>query len=218
MSRLDLRTDYSGELARVTCSGRIAIGPETEQLDALLQRLFREVETIDLDLEDVSFLDSSGIGVLVRNLIRAREQSKVLRLAALSPQVRKTLEITSVIGQFRSPQPDSAQIKPGLRVLFVHPSAEIRTFVTSLLKTRGATVDSCASGYDARLLMSSGDVDVIVVCTESKTEVLTRSGASKVTLPADFFQRSGEEVAQALVSAIKGAMVSAAPSAGGSNP
>jgi anti-anti-sigma factor len=215
MSRLDLKTDYFGELARVTCSGRIAVGPETEQLDAVLQKLMREVETIDLDLEGVNFLDSSGIGVLVRNLIRAREQSKVLRLAALSPQVRKTLEITSVIGQFRSPQADTAQINPGLRVLFVHPSAEVRTFVTSLLKTRGAMVDSCASGYDARLLMSSGDVDVIVVCTESKTEVLTPSGASKVTLPADFFHRSGDEVAQALVAAIKGAIISTVPSSRG---
>jgi anti-anti-sigma factor len=205
MSRLELRTDYSGELARVTCSGRITIGPETEQLDALLQRLLREVGTIDLDLEHVDFLDSSGIGVLVRNLIRAREQQKLLRLAALSPQVRKTLEITSVLGQFRSPDTVGAQIKPGLRVLFVHPSAEIRTFVSSLLKTRGASVSSCASGYDARLLMSADEVDVIVVCTESKTEVVTPSGGRTVTLPADFFQRSGEDVAQALVAAVSAA-------------
>jgi hypothetical protein len=63
--------------------------------------------------------------------------------------------------------------------------------------------------------MSSGDVDVIVVCTESKTEVLTRSGASKVTLPADFFQRSGDEVAQALVAAINGAIISTVPSSRG---
>jgi anti-anti-sigma factor len=205
MSRLELRTDYSGELARVTCRGRVAMGPETQELDALLQRLLREVGTIDLDLEHVDFLDSSGIGVLVRNLIRAREQRKTMRLVALSPQARKTLEITSVLGQFRGRDSAGPEIKPGLRVLFVHPSAEVRTFVSSLLKSRGASVSSCARGYDARLLMTAGELDVVVACTETKTEVVTPAGGKMVTLPADFFQRIGEEVSEALLAAVSAA-------------
>src|SRR4051812_32370639 len=125
MSQLQIKVVHQGPRASVTCAGRLAAGPECDELDALLQQLLRESGTIALDLAGVNFLDSSGIGVLVRNLVRASEQRKVLRLTELSDQVRKTLEITSLLGQFRVG--DSAtRIKSGLRILFVHPSSEIR--------------------------------------------------------------------------------------------
>src|SRR6266550_3125388 len=103
MSELTLKIECSGERAWVACSGRIVAGDPCAHLDASLQRLCREVEHVDLDLEQVTFLDSSGIGLLVRSLVRARKEAKTLRITAMSSRVRQTLELTNVISQFASP-------------------------------------------------------------------------------------------------------------------
>jgi len=189
--------------AQVICSGRIAYGGEAEELDKVLQELFKETGTVELNLAQVSFLDSSGIGILVRNLVRARAQRKVLKLTELSDQVRKTLEVTNVLGQFRTSAPP-AVVRRGLRVLFVHPAAEIRTFAAALLQSRGAQANTCASFYDARLLASAGETDLLIVPSEMQTG--NGAGALKVLqLEKDFFEVSGEKAAEELVAKINAA-------------
>lgn len=205
--QLELKTDYAGEKARLTCTGRVVAGPEADALDATLTKLVKEVGTIELDLAGVTFLDSSGIGVLVRNLVRARAERRVLRIAALSPQAQKTLEVTSVLGQFRPANSTPTQVKAGLRVLFVHPSAEVRTFVASLLKGRGAQAQTCASIYDARML-AGAETDLMIVSSEDDSAA--DNAKKTLRLERDFFARSGDEAAEALIAKINEKMNAAA--------
>jgi anti-anti-sigma factor len=203
MPSLQHRVKMDRATAQVFCAGRIAYGGEAEELDAVLQRLFNEAGTVELDLGQVNFLDSSGIGVLVRNLVRARAQRKVLKLSELSDPVRKTLEVTNVLGQFRASSPPAC-VRRGLRVLFVHPSAEIRTFATALLQSRGAQVNSCANLYDARMVATAGETELVIL----PDGMDARNGAEApkaLHLPGDFFSASGDKAAEELVAKINAA-------------
>jgi anti-sigma B factor antagonist len=62
----------------------------------LVELVDEGVRHIVLDLGDVPFLDSSGLGVLVTGLKRLRIAGGTLRLAGCRPPVRAVLKITSL--------------------------------------------------------------------------------------------------------------------------
>jgi anti-sigma B factor antagonist len=67
-------------------------------LRALLgEQLTRERVRIVLDLSEVPFIDSSGVGVLVTANRRSHSAGGALALAALSPGVAKVLELTRAL-------------------------------------------------------------------------------------------------------------------------
>ena len=70
----------------VKVSGEIDMSSATKLIDAVLK-----ATPASLDLSGVTFIDSSGLHALIR-LRRARAE---LRIVALSPQVRRLLEITN---------------------------------------------------------------------------------------------------------------------------
>ena len=51
-----------------------------------------------VDLSGVTFLDSTGVGVLVGALKRAREAGGALHFCGAQPRVRRVFEITGLIG------------------------------------------------------------------------------------------------------------------------
>ena len=206
MSELSLTTDYDGKSARLVCSGKLVAGVACQQLDAALEQLRLEVEHVDLDLEQVIFLDSSGIGVLVRNLVLARKEGKSLQIRAMSPQVRTTLTVTNVISQFKSTAEGPGGTLKGLRILFAHPSAEVRTFVGALLKDRGARAQSCASLYDVKSLVSRDSVDLVILPAEFDASNLSLANARLLQLNKEVFSKSGEEAAESLLQKVHSAV------------
>ena len=202
MSDLTLRIECAGQTARLICSGRLVAGITCQELDAALQQLRREVEHVDLDLEQITFLDSSGIGVLVRNLVLSRKERKTLQIAAMSARVRTTLEMTNVISQFKTNSNKPSGGLVGLRILFAHPSAEVRTFVGALLKDRGAVAETCASLYDVKLLVGRNRVDLVVVPAEFDPSSLPSSTPRVLQLQKGIFSDSGEQAAEALLKQI----------------
>jgi anti-sigma B factor antagonist len=64
------------------------------------QRLsqFADTPKVVVDLSGVTFLDSSGLGVLVRTSNKVETQGGVIRVVVSHPQVLKVLEITGLAG------------------------------------------------------------------------------------------------------------------------
>ncbi len=56
--------------------------------------------SVIVDLAALEYIDSSGLGILVRALKRARECCSDLSLAAPQPQVRRILDITGLTSVF----------------------------------------------------------------------------------------------------------------------
>ena len=71
--------------------------PEGEAVHELLLDLFREGRTkVLLNFRDVSYLDSSGIGQLVRSLYTARNNGAELRAVALSGRAAEAIRLTNL--------------------------------------------------------------------------------------------------------------------------
>ncbi|MGH8985106.1 MAG: STAS domain-containing protein [Acidimicrobiia bacterium] len=71
---------------------------------ALRDELYRLIDSgaprVTLDLSDMEFIDSSGLGVFVGALKRVRERASELELRGLQPSTRKVLDITGLVQVF----------------------------------------------------------------------------------------------------------------------
>ena len=83
-----------GDITVLTCRGRIAEGGESALLETHVADLLPHGPWIVLNLAAVSFLDSSGLGLLVKLLARGRRAGGGLRLCALPPRVSDILRMT----------------------------------------------------------------------------------------------------------------------------
>ena len=82
-------------------SGRITLGEGSVQLrDAVRELLAKGQKHILLNLGDVNYIDSSGIGELVSAYTTARNQSGELKLLNLTKKVHDLLQITKLYTVF----------------------------------------------------------------------------------------------------------------------
>jgi len=86
----------------ISCAGRIVFGDEASQLRELVKRELVENNRIVLDLADVSYIDSGGIGTLVSLFTSARNAGGDIKLANLTKRVGDLLQITKLITVFES--------------------------------------------------------------------------------------------------------------------
>jgi anti-sigma B factor antagonist len=59
-----------------------------------------EIETVLLDCQNVTFMDSSGLGAIVIAFKQTREANKRLCFCSLSPQVQLLFDLTDVVSIF----------------------------------------------------------------------------------------------------------------------
>jgi len=93
---LDLRVQDHDDRAVVHVSGEIDLATCPQLRDVLTALVHRGVYQIVVDLQQVTFMDSSGIGVLISVYRRIREHGGSLRLFAPSAKVWRVLELTRV--------------------------------------------------------------------------------------------------------------------------
>ena len=93
---LQLATRHEGDVAVVSALGEVDVfsapGLDSE-LDA---QIAAGNARLVVDLSEVSFLDSTGLGVLVKALKHAREADGWLHLVVTSDRIRKIFEITGL--------------------------------------------------------------------------------------------------------------------------
>lgn len=96
----EVSVSQRGDACVVTAVGEVDVSTAPE----LRQKLREQPEDafVVVDLSDVTFLDSTGLGVLVAALKRVRESDAggELRLVVSRPQVSKVLEVTGLSGVF----------------------------------------------------------------------------------------------------------------------
>ncbi|MBG0562470.1 STAS domain-containing protein [Actinoplanes aureus] len=68
----------------------------------------RDCAHVEVDMSAVTFLDSSGLGMLVAARRAAEAQGATLRLRAPGPMVRMVLEVTNLYQQFVVEEPGEA--------------------------------------------------------------------------------------------------------------
>ena len=82
-------------------SGRITLGEGSVQVrDAIRDLIGKGSKSILLNLGDVNYIDSSGLGELVSAFTTAKNQSAALKLLSLTKKVQDLLQLTKLYTVF----------------------------------------------------------------------------------------------------------------------
>jgi anti-sigma B factor antagonist len=82
-------------------SGRITLGEGSVQLrDAIRDLISKGVKNILLNLGDVNYIDSSGLGELVSAFTTAKNQNADVKLLNLTKKVKDVLQVTKLYTVF----------------------------------------------------------------------------------------------------------------------
>jgi anti-sigma B factor antagonist len=91
-----LERTATGDVTVVRLDGRLDLLTAPRVRDHLSDALAGNQSRVIVDLADVSFIDSSGLGALIGALKAARQGGGDLRIARPSSQARLILELTSL--------------------------------------------------------------------------------------------------------------------------
>ena len=82
-------------------SGRVTLGEESSQLrNKIREMLGKGITCLVLDLGDVSYIDSTGLGTLVSSFATAAGKGGTIKLASLTNRFQDILSITKLVTVF----------------------------------------------------------------------------------------------------------------------
>jgi len=84
----------------VDCSGRVVFGEESASLRETVKKLLAQTPKVVLNLREVNYIDSGGLGTLVSLYTSARNAGGAVKLARLSQRVGDLLQITKLLTIF----------------------------------------------------------------------------------------------------------------------
>ena len=92
---MNLKTETSGSIMVIYVRETRLDAHNSEELKVEMNRLFEGgARNLIVDLKDVRFIDSSGLGVLVSGFKNASTRQGTLKLSGLQTQVRSMFELT----------------------------------------------------------------------------------------------------------------------------
>ena len=175
--RLSLNIREVGEVTVIRCSGRIVAGPEAESLRNNITKLTEDRRDIVLHLGEVVFVDSSGLGMLVRLLTSARRANGDLKLCNVAPDVHRILKLTNLLMLFDTHESEEDAVSAfyqrktnvravqceGPAVLCIDESADVLVYLRELLRSAGYRVLTNSNLPDTLILIRATRPGLIVV-------------------------------------------------------
>jgi len=222
---LSLQTREVGRVTIVQCTGRIVTGEESDSLRAHVARLLHDHKAIVLNLADVQFVDSSGLGTMVRAQTNARQKSGDLKLCCVPETIRKVLELTSlnklfepydteesaVAAFYRAPALDQPSSEARAHVLCIDKNADVLAYLRELLKRGGYQVHTSSNIPDAVILMRATDFEIVLLGPGMQASFTARQAFEKactrvklLELGQEFSGTEAGEAASGLMEKIAG--------------
>ena len=99
LSQLNLETVKTPDETIVHCSGRIT-SSTSEQLQTTVRSLIPNTKCVVLDLTNVSYMDSSGLGALVGLYVSGKRQYCGLKLVNVNQRLRELFHLTKLDSVF----------------------------------------------------------------------------------------------------------------------
>jgi anti-sigma B factor antagonist len=168
-----------GEVLVIQCHGRIVAGNEVFTMHSHVGDSIEKYGDVVLQLDQVEFVDSSGLGAIVRLMQAARSKGGDLKLSGMPPKMRKVMELTSLLAQFetydsveeaitaaylgsRYSRGKTGDARPSM--LCVYTSTDVCTFLREVL---------CGSGYNAMTTTTMEDARLLLKATKAKLVVIS---------------------------------------------
>ncbi len=99
---MEIHTRTVGDVHILDISGKMVLGKATETIrHTISDLLVSGGRKIVLNLNDVNYVDSSGLGELLRMYTTVAREGKQLRLLNLTKKVRELLVITKLLTVFQ---------------------------------------------------------------------------------------------------------------------
>jgi anti-sigma B factor antagonist len=109
---MNITTREVSHVTIVDIKGRITLGDETERLRETVRNLISEgKKKIILNLADVDFIDSSGVGELVSSFTAVRNAGGDLKLLNLTKKVQDVLNVTKLYTVFDVKEDEFTAVK-----------------------------------------------------------------------------------------------------------
>lgn len=101
-----------GDVHIMDCSGKITLGEGTQAIRNKVREVLKNGgKKILLNLGDVSYIDSSGIGELVSSFTTVTNQGGQLKLLNLTKKIQELLAITKLLTVFQVFDNEQSAIK-----------------------------------------------------------------------------------------------------------
>ena len=105
-------TRHAGNVTIVDISGRIELGHESAALRELVRELLSKGhKQILLNLGDVHYIDSAGLGSLISSFTSVRKQGGELKLLDLTNKVHDVLQLTKLYTVFDVMNDEAVAVK-----------------------------------------------------------------------------------------------------------
>jgi len=173
--QLSLQHRQVGYVTVVKCQGRLVSGAEADALLTRINELLPMNSRILLHLGEIDYIDSGGLGMLVRCLTRMQNAAGQLSICALSPKVSDVLRITKLdtvlkpyiaeadaIASAHGDSPASDNTA-GALVLCADSSPDVLAYLRGLIKTAGLRVVTAENLHDGLILLKTMRPTVVVM-------------------------------------------------------
>jgi anti-sigma B factor antagonist len=175
--QLTLQSQMAGDVVIIRCQGRIVSGEEVRALQHEVEKLTRVTKRVVLQLAETSYIDSGGLGALVRLFGVLRADGGDLKLCQLSPFVLQVLRATNLFGVFHTYASEKEAIEafsggPGpvaktsqasrTRIVCIDSSRDLLAYLNALLKQAGYEVFTTTYPSDAMILVSATRPAVVI--------------------------------------------------------
>jgi anti-sigma B factor antagonist len=98
-------------VAVLDLEGRIVLGEESNAMrERVKQLLAQNKKKIVLNMANVTYIDSAGLGTLVASFHSARTQGATLKLANLGQKFREVLQVTKLLTVFEVHDSEAAAV------------------------------------------------------------------------------------------------------------
>ena len=94
--QLRMSTRQVGGVMVLDCSGRVLFGEESASLRDTVKKLLAQSPKLVMNLREVNYIDSGGLGTLVSLYTTARNGGGAVKLASLSRSVGDLLQLTKL--------------------------------------------------------------------------------------------------------------------------
>jgi len=231
---LSFQSRSVGDITVVKCAGRIIEGAESAVLRQYMNDLLPNAPWIVLHLGDVDFIDSSGLGLLVRILTRTGHGN--LKLCAVSARIADVLRITKLATVFDSyeseadaiaafyetaKRPDTPLPFHPANILCVEKSVDLLNYIGELLRQAGLRAITVDNLPDALILLKATRPKLVVVSAALRSDRDTgiaeifndlADALPVIELPVDFGSHDPSETGQQLVDRVRAVVGAAANS------
>jgi CheY-like chemotaxis protein len=178
-----------------------------------------------LDLSEVDFIDSSGLGLLLRCFLRTRNANGILKVCGVSPRINEALKVTNLdrmlesygseadaIAEFY--RPSSAGNTPALKanILCAEQSKDVLAYVGALLRQAGYQVVTTSNLADGLTLLTATRPKLVVIGATLRAARDTRAAEAfnaladtlaVLELPAEFSSHDAGEAGRQFLDQVR---------------